>query len=70
MRLWDAATGNLLAGPIGTSENFLRIGHSLLALVVAFLGATSPDTCTTWERLVEPGRPRSASPSALERESV
>jgi hypothetical protein len=38
VRLWDATTGKLLGGPSGTSENFLRIGHSLLALVMAFLG--------------------------------
>jgi hypothetical protein len=38
IRLWDAATGKLLSGPGGTSENFVRIGHSLLALVVASLG--------------------------------
>ena len=38
IRLWDAATGKLIGGPIGTSENFLRIGHSLTALVLAFLG--------------------------------
>jgi hypothetical protein len=39
VRVWDATTGRLLAGPSGTSENFVRIGHSLLALVLAFLGA-------------------------------
>jgi hypothetical protein len=39
VRLWDATTGRALAGPNGTSENFLRIGHSLPALVMAFLGA-------------------------------
>jgi hypothetical protein len=39
VRLWNLATGRALAGPNGTSENFLRIGHSLLALVMAFLGA-------------------------------
>jgi hypothetical protein len=38
VRLWDAVTGNLLSGPAGTSENFLHIGHSLVALLVAFLG--------------------------------
>jgi WD40 repeat protein len=38
VRLWDAATGRLLAVSNGTSENFVRIGHSLLALVLAFLG--------------------------------
>ena len=38
VRLWDATTGRLLSAPNGTTEDFLRIGHSLLALVVAFLG--------------------------------
>jgi hypothetical protein len=38
IRLWDSATGKLLSGSGGTSENFLRIGHSLTALVLAFLG--------------------------------
>ena len=38
IRLWDAATGQPIGGPIGTSEDFLRIGHSLTALVLAFLG--------------------------------
>jgi hypothetical protein len=31
-------TGKALAGPFGSSENFVRIGHSLLALVVALCG--------------------------------
>ncbi len=34
----DATTGNLPAGTGGTTENFIRIGHSLLALVLAFIG--------------------------------
>jgi WD40 repeat protein len=38
IRLWDVTTGRPLAGPRGTTENFLRIGHSLTALVLAFLG--------------------------------
>src|SRR5262249_50201937 len=38
VRLWDATTGKLLAGPGGTTENFLRIGHSLFTLVLAFVG--------------------------------
>jgi hypothetical protein len=37
-RVWDTTTGKLLAGPGGTTENFIRIGHSLLALLLAFLG--------------------------------
>jgi hypothetical protein len=39
IRLWDVATGRPPAGPIGTSEDFLRVGHSLTALVLALLGA-------------------------------
>jgi hypothetical protein len=31
-------TWKFLTGPTGTSENFIRIGHSLTALVLAFLG--------------------------------
>jgi hypothetical protein len=38
VRLWDAVTGRLLSGQGGTSESFLHIGHSLVALLVAFLG--------------------------------
>lgn len=37
-RLWNATTGKLLAGQNGTTENFVRIGHSLLALLLAFVG--------------------------------
>ncbi len=36
--LWDAATGKLLNGWSGTTENFVRIGHSLFALLVGWLG--------------------------------
>ena len=33
------STGRLLVrGSVGTTENFVRIGHSLLALIVAFVG--------------------------------
>jgi hypothetical protein len=38
VRLWDLASGKLLAGPDGSSENFVRIGHSLLALLLGCLG--------------------------------
>jgi hypothetical protein len=37
-RVWDTWSGNVLAGPSGTTENFVRIGHSLLALMLAFIG--------------------------------
>jgi hypothetical protein len=40
VRLWSSPfmTWKSLTGPTGTSENFLRIGHSLTALVLALLG--------------------------------
>jgi hypothetical protein len=36
--IWDSAAGKLLSGWNSTSGNFIRIGHSLLALLVAWLG--------------------------------
>ena len=36
--LWDATTGKLLGGWSGTTENFVRIGHSLFALLVGWFG--------------------------------
>jgi len=38
LRVWDEATGKLLGGWTGTTENFVRIGHSLLALIAALMG--------------------------------
>ena len=38
VRLWDVATGKVLSMPGGTTENFVRIEHSLLALIMAFAG--------------------------------
>jgi hypothetical protein len=38
VKLWDATTGRLLGGWAGTTENFVRIGHSLLALIAAMFG--------------------------------
>jgi WD40 repeat protein len=37
IRLWNPATGKLLGGSLSTTENFLRIGHSLVALILAYL---------------------------------
>jgi hypothetical protein len=37
VRIWDPATGKILTAG-GATENFIRIGHSLLALLLAFLG--------------------------------
>jgi hypothetical protein len=36
--VWDTTTGRLLSGPNGSTENFIRIGHSLLALLLASAG--------------------------------
>jgi len=37
-KIWDVTTGKLLAGWGGTTENFVRIGHSLFALIVGWFG--------------------------------
>ncbi len=36
--LWDPTTGQRLPGANGSTGNFIRIGHSLLALLLAFAG--------------------------------
>ncbi len=38
VKIWDAATGRLLGGWSGTTENFIRIGHSLFALLAGWFG--------------------------------
>jgi hypothetical protein len=38
VRLWDATTGRLLGGWSGTTENFVRIGHALSALLAGWFG--------------------------------
>jgi hypothetical protein len=40
VRLWDVTTGtrNVLSRWSGTTEDFVRIGHSLVALIAAFVG--------------------------------
>ena len=40
--VWDATTGRLLGGWAGTTENFVRIGHSLFALLAGWFGGPSP----------------------------
>jgi hypothetical protein len=51
VKLWDAATGKLLSGAGGTSENFIRIGHTLIVLVLAFLGGHASRYLYTRNRL-------------------
>ena len=36
--LYDRTTGKLLSGWSGTTENFIRIGHSLFALLAGWIG--------------------------------
>jgi hypothetical protein len=38
LRVYSTTTGRLLWSAGGTTENFLRIGHSLFALILAWLG--------------------------------
>ena len=38
VRLWDVGTGRLLGGWSGTTETFVRIGHSIFALLTGWFG--------------------------------
>ena len=38
IRIWDVGTGKLPSVPGGSSEDFTRIGHSLLTFLMAFAG--------------------------------
>jgi hypothetical protein len=38
IKVWNVSGGNLLGTWSGTTENFMRIGHSLFALIAAFVG--------------------------------
>lgn len=61
--VWDARTGKLIAGSGGTTENFIRIGHSILALVLAFIGGhLSRHLYETGERPAPGAQPVSTSP--------
>jgi hypothetical protein len=57
VRFWNTATGKLLAGAGGTSENFLRIGHSLLALVMPLGGGHVSGWLLERERRQQGGEP-------------
>jgi hypothetical protein len=59
IRVWSTNTGNLLGSGSGTTENFLRIGHSLFALIVAWLGGKLSRRLYVRSRDVslEPGHP-------------
>jgi hypothetical protein len=36
--IWDAATGRFFAVPPGAAENFVKIGHTFITLLLAWLG--------------------------------
>lgn len=38
VKLWDLGTGRLLGGWSGSTENFIRLGHSLFALLAGWFG--------------------------------
>jgi hypothetical protein len=38
LRLWSLTSGTVWSAARGTSENFVRIGHSIMALLLAFVG--------------------------------
>jgi hypothetical protein len=38
VQVWDVTTGLAFTGTDGSIENFVRIGHSLVAMILAFLG--------------------------------
>jgi hypothetical protein len=57
VQLWNASTGKMLTGTNRASENFVRIGHSLLALILAFGGGHLSRWLLEKER-----RPRTSEP--------
>lgn len=73
IQLWDATNGRLLAGPGGNTASFLRIGHSLLAVVLGYIGgflsryfATSGDRQNAEAELATPPASTPAAPSEKE----
>jgi hypothetical protein len=57
VKLWDATTGRLLGGWAGTTEDFVRIGHSLLALLAGWLGGVLSRRLWRASRSPEPETP-------------
>jgi len=63
VRLWDVTTGRVLGGWSGTTENFVRIGHSLFALLVGWFGGLLSRRLCRCSRAQEPATAIDASPS-------
>jgi hypothetical protein len=68
--VWDTTTGRLLSGPNGSTEDFIRIGHSLLALLLAFSGGHLSRHLYEQGRGESPIPPSNPSTSAWPVESV
>ncbi len=56
VRVWDAGTGRLLGGWSGSTENFVRIGHSLLAVLAGWFGGMLSRHLCRSSRSPEPTR--------------
>ncbi len=54
VRLWDSGTGRLLGSWSGSTENFVRIGHSLFALLAGWFGGLLSRRLWRPSRLLEP----------------
>jgi hypothetical protein len=54
VKLWNATKFKPISGWSGTTENFVRIGHSLLALLVGWLGGQLSRRLCRTSRLAEP----------------
>jgi hypothetical protein len=55
VKVWDAATGRLLGGWAGTTEDFVRIGHSLISLLAGWFGGLLSRRLWRGSRPPEPG---------------
>jgi hypothetical protein len=53
VKLWDAATGRLLGGWTGKTDDFMRIGHTLFALLAGWVGGFL--SCRLWRASRPPG---------------
>jgi hypothetical protein len=64
VRLWDVATGKLLQGWGGTKENFVKIGHSILTMLLAWLGGQLSRSLYAKSRQGNPGSPDTIVPTS------
>jgi hypothetical protein len=62
LRIWSTAPGKFLFTSTGTIENFVRIGHSLFALILAWLGGKLSRRLYVRNREMPPESPTIAAP--------